>query len=115
MIIEIKHYTNEKGMSITERVIIDNTNPKVFDRFQGTIGIGIDTPMGPQMEHVSFPITAETIAEAFEKFEQYARAHVAKMKAEMLKQQQQVVVPPPGAMKHLNRLPPNKGGLILPP
>lgn len=98
MIIELKSYANEKGHLIQERIVVSDNNGVKFDRFLGKVMIGINTPAGPQMEEMEFPIPAESLEAAFNVFEQYAKMMLDKIKRE---HQKQVAVP-------------QKSGLILP-
>jgi hypothetical protein len=45
-------------------------------RFLGQVVLGLQTPMGVQQIPISFDITAETVEEAFQKFEQFAQPEI---------------------------------------
>jgi hypothetical protein len=82
MILELRNYTNEKGMLLVERVLTNPTGQIPFDRFTGTCVIGIQGPEGVQAQQIDFPIPAHHQQEAFDLFEQSAKAFVEKMKQE---------------------------------
>jgi len=82
MIVKLENYTNERGMLLAERIMVDPTNKTLFDRFTGTCMIGIQTPQGTHGQQIDFPIKADSIQEAFNKFEDSAKAFVEQMKRE---------------------------------
>jgi hypothetical protein len=74
-------------MLVEERTIIGTPDPNYkFDRFMGTVGVGIDTPMGRRIEQVEFTILADTLEEAFVKFKDSVKVHFEMMKVEADKQ-----------------------------
>jgi hypothetical protein len=82
MVLNMLNYTNEKGMLLVERVLIDPTNQIPFDRFIGTCMIGIQGPDGVHGQQIDFPIKANSIQEAFNNFEESEKAFVNKMHQE---------------------------------
>lgn len=82
MIIRIDRYTNENAKLVEECIVINNDNPKPYDRFLGTAAIELETPMGPQRQVFKFKIKADSIEQAFERFGECARKHVDKMEEE---------------------------------
>ena len=104
MILKLESYTNDKGMLLQERILIDGIGQ--FDKFIGTAAIGIQTEMGVHMQQIEFPIKASSLSEAFSKFEESARAHVEKLKQEANKQILIAKGLPPGN--------PLRPGLIMP-
>jgi hypothetical protein len=98
MIIKIEHFTNEKGCDLKERTLVSGDKKTEFDRFVGTVAVGIQTPMGPQLEHIDFPIAADNMYEAFEKFESSARAHLTRLKAELQREQSKKIALPNGPL-----------------
>jgi hypothetical protein len=52
-------------------------------RFVGEVVLGLETPMGIQQIPISFQIEAEVVAEAFQKFEQYALPKIEQARREI--------------------------------
>jgi hypothetical protein len=72
MIIRVDKYTDENGRLIEECTVVDNENPKPFDRYIGTAALQIDLPTGSQRQPFKFKIEANSIKEAFVKFTEFA-------------------------------------------
>lgn len=115
-IIEIKTYINDQGMYLQERVAVKGEMKKDAVRFLGTMAIGINTPMGPKMQEVEFPINATDTEDAFNKFETSAKAYVEELKQ---KQQQasRIVTATPDHLEQLQniqkQLPSQQKGKII--
>jgi hypothetical protein len=83
MILKIETYTNEFGAMVTERVLLKEGGKSVkYDRFVGTIGLGVMTEAGPQVEKIDFPIEANSLDEAFTNFKSSADKFVQRLKEE---------------------------------
>jgi hypothetical protein len=67
-------------MLIEHRSAVGEPDPNhKFDKFIGTVGVGVETPMGRHVEPVEFPIVADSLEEAFAKFRDSAKKHVEKL------------------------------------
>jgi hypothetical protein len=99
MIIRLDSYANESGSMVTERVLVKGDVKECpFDRFIGTVGLGVMTEAGPQIEKIEFPIKADDLDGAFASFKSSADVFVKRLRSKM---ENEVVVP-------------KKSGLILP-
>lgn len=101
MIYKIDNYYGDKGEHIRECVLIDGEKPEDFVRFSGIGRLLIETPMGNMPQEFNVPIEAESIIEAFEKFdkimEEKAPEAVEEIKKAMMKeyqdQQSRIITP----------------------
>jgi len=95
MIEEVKKYTNEKGMGVTEYTPVSNSDVYIKPRYDGTVGIR--TPMGVQP--IQFPFPEDfTLEQCFEKFEEIADVEVQKImkEAEEKQKEENLIVTPNG-------------------
>lgn len=69
-IFENRTFTDGQGKVVIERVLVAGEQPKDAPRFIGQGAVPVQTPHGPQPMRFDFRIVADTIEEAFEKFEE---------------------------------------------
>jgi len=69
MIYYSQEYHDERGATIIQHHIEDGLPPEDFPIFLGVGHIQIPTPMGPTLERVFVKIEADSLTEAFLKFE----------------------------------------------
>jgi predicted RNA-binding protein with PIN domain len=84
MILRMDNYTNEEGMLLVERVLVDPTNQIPYDHFTGTAMIGVKDPQSGQVhgQQIDFPVTGNTVQEAFRNFKSSAEAFIERKKQE---------------------------------
>ncbi len=64
----------ERARTIHERRLIAGEDAE-FSRFEGVAGIHVNTPHGPIRQQIQFPIPADTLDEAFARFDAEVQVH----------------------------------------
>ena len=102
MIVKVNEYIDDRGAKIEENELVDlKDGEEAPPRFLGNGMIIMETPMGKVPQEIQVPIEAETIQEAFEKFEDAMREAqpkiVERMKEQirdkMMEENNKIIVP----------------------
>ncbi len=94
VITEVKHYENEKGMKIEERIVLSRSKEDegiAVTRFKGRALMPRHVPgQGKQYLPIEVPIEANTLEEAFGKFEGEAEKTAVEARAAMMEQAKKI-------------------------
>lgn len=101
MIIKVHEYFDDRGAKITENELISGEICEDMARFIGYGMLQMKTPMGVIPQEITVPIEADSIEEAFEKFESVmnearpkAIEEMKQMIRERMEQEQSKIVVP---------------------